>query len=62
MIEYKIIKGSDYGSGMPSFEKQINEAINNGWDLQGGVSITKDASGYHTYVQAVVKVNYEREN
>ncbi len=48
---YKILK-------RPNIDQliiEVNEYLNNGWDLQGGVSFSIDEKHDEKYIQAIIK-------
>lgn len=49
-MKYTILEAS---SGR-QLSRLVNEFITDGWDIQGGVSVTVD-QGRQTYVQAMIK-------
>ena len=57
MKQYKIISKERYSvdSAVEELEREVNKHIQNGWELQGGVSITKSAYGDYGVCQAMIK-------
>lgn len=53
-MEYKILTSEIHYSGLM---KEVNEHIKNGWNLQGGVSVTVTQGNCKFFAQAVYKVN-----
>lgn len=54
--EYKVIAFSRYSlSDINHFEEKVSDYLKDGWDLVGGVSISRDNDGFYTFSQAVVK-------
>ena len=51
-MKYKLIQGSD--SGPRTFEREVSQALDNGWKLQGGIAVTEVGLDAY-YYQAVVK-------
>ena len=56
-MEYKIvyIKYRPLNSGIKELEEKITELIKEGWQVQGGVSITTHTDFSFTLAQAMVK-------
>lgn len=54
-MEYRIIKAKD----QDTLERNIKRCFENGWELQGGVSVCVDHYGAYTYAQAVIKRDWE---
>lgn len=50
MIEYQLIESSDPGR----LTEMVNEALQSGWSLQGGVAIT-GSDGFYLYCQALTR-------
>lgn len=50
--EYNVIRGYD----LNAFVEEVNLAINHGWTLQGGISVTLDDE-ILVYCQAVIKTS-----
>jgi hypothetical protein len=51
MKKYRVAQSSDY----KKFVDDVNEALANGWLLQGGVSVRTNKDGYPVYYQALTK-------
>ena len=51
-MKYKLIQGSD--SGPRTFEREVSQALDDGWKLQGGVAVMEVELDTY-YYQAVVK-------
>lgn len=50
-MEYKILESWD----REDLEENVNQALGEGWKLQGGIGIATDLEGYNLYCQAMVK-------
>ena len=50
-MQYKIIKRGNQSS----FEREVNNHLEIGWELQGGVSHTQDQYGNVSFVQSMIK-------
>jgi len=52
MKEYRVIE--DYI--LKDFIDKVNEALKNGWELQGGIAVSsRDSGGIGSYVQAMMR-------
>lgn len=49
-MEYKIAKGT-----ITSMTQQVLKLLNEGWTLQGGVSVTVDQEGFQIFAQAMIR-------
>ena len=54
-MKYKILENNHRSN----LEDEVNNFLNSGWTLQGGISVSKRGDGFHgyVYVQAMTKVN-----
>jgi hypothetical protein len=50
-MKYRVAQDASYNN----FANEVNDALEDGWQLQGGVSVRSDLEGYPVYYQALVK-------
>lgn len=55
MLEYTVISHYKFDE----FEKQVNDMLKGGWDIQGGVSISIDGDGDMIFAQAFTQEKKE---
>jgi len=56
-ISYQVIM-EEYAQG--TFEKRVQQALAQGWELVGGVSISHSTGNYIAYAQALVKKEQDK--
>lgn len=50
MVEYKIV-----GGGWEKVEKEVKELLEQGWELQGGISVSTHPEYEDQFAQAMIK-------